>query len=156
MYFSHFSFFNFYFTFRPYFTHVVYEKPFGKDLQTSNQLSNKISEYFKEEEIFRIDHYLGKEVVQSLIALRFSNQIFRRIWNRDSIESVLINFKENFGTEGRAGYFDEYGIIRDVIQNHLLQVLTLIAMEQPITSSADDIRDEKVIFFFNNNTRSYF
>ncbi|CAF0743229.1 unnamed protein product [Brachionus calyciflorus] len=128
----------------PFLTHLVAEKPFGKDLETSNELSKSISRYFKEEEIFRIDHYLGKEMVQSLIALRFANQIFRRVWNRDSIESVFINFKENFGTKGRAGYFDEYGIIRDVIQNHLLQVLTLIAMEQPLSESADDIRDEKV------------
>lgn len=88
-------------------------------------------------------------MVQSILAFRFANQIFRRIWNRDSIESVFISFKENFGTEGRAGYFDEYGIIRDVIQNHLLQILTLIAMEQPVSNSADAIRDEKVakIFF---------
>lgn len=130
----------------PYYTKIVVEKPFGKDSESSKDLSNKLSKYFKEEEIFRIDHYLGKEMVQSLIALRFANQIFRRVWNRDSIESVLINFKENFGTEGRAGYFDEYGIIRDVIQNHLLQVLTLVAMEQPLSDSADDIRNEKVTY----------
>ncbi|RNA35157.1 glucose-6-phosphate 1-dehydrogenase [Brachionus plicatilis] len=127
-----------------FYTHLVLEKPFGKDTNSSNNLSAHLSKFFQEEEIFRIDHYLGKEMVQSILAFRFANQIFRRAWNRDSIESVLINFKENFGTEGRAGYFDEYGIIRDVIQNHLLQILTIIAMDQPISNSADAIRDEKV------------
>lgn len=111
-------------------------------------MSAHLSKFFQEEEIFRIDHYLGKEMVQSILAFRFANQIFRRAWNRDSIESVFINFKENFGTEGRGGYFDEYGIIRDVIQNHLLQILTIIAMDQPISNSADAIRDEKVAWNF--------
>lgn len=88
------------------------EKPFGKDLKTSNELSFLLGKLFREEEIFRIDHYLGKEMVQSLLVLRFANQIFKRIWNRDAVQSVWIKFKEPFGTQGRGGYFDEYGIIR--------------------------------------------
>lgn len=97
---------------RPFFTRIIVEKPFGRDLQSSNELSLHLSKLFVEEEIYRIDHYLGKEMVQNLIVLRFANQIFKRIWNRDSIESVTITFKEPFGTEGRGGYFDEFGIIR--------------------------------------------
>ena len=98
--------------FRPHFTRVIVEKPFGRDLKTSNELSIHLSKLFVEEEIYRIDHYLGKEMVQNLIVLRFANKIFKRIWNRDSIESVMITFKEPFGTEGRGGYFDEFGIVR--------------------------------------------
>ena len=92
------------------------------------------------EQLYRIDHYLGKEMVQNLISLRFGNMIFGPTWNRDSIASVTITFKEPFGTQGRGGYFDEFGIIRDVMQNHLLQILCLAAMEKPVTTSPDDIR----------------
>ena len=113
-------------------------------MESSNKLTNHISKLFSEQEIYRMDHYLGKEMVQSLLVLRFANQIFRPIWNRQSIQSVLITMKEPFGVEGRGGYFDEYGIIRDVMQNHLLQTLSLITMEQPESSSAEDIRNEKV------------
>jgi glucose-6-phosphate 1-dehydrogenase len=120
---------------RPHFTRVIVEKPFGKDLASSNELAEHISKLFVEEEIYRIDHYLGKEMVQNLIVLRFANKIFKRIWNRDSIECIMITFKEPFGTEGRGGYFDEFGIIRDVMQNHLLQILALVAMEPPISKS---------------------
>lgn len=129
---------------KPHFTRVIVEKPFGKDLASSNELSLHLSKLFAEDEIYRIDHYLGKEMVQNLIVLRFANKIFKRIWNRDSIECVLITFKEPFGTEGRGGYFDEFGIIRDVMQNHLLQILSLIAMEPPVSKSGEDIRNEKV------------
>ena len=122
----------------------IVEKPFGKDLASSNELSEHLAKLFNEEEIYRIDHYLGKEMVQNLIVLRFANKIFKRIWNRDSIETVLITFKEPFGTEGRGGYFDEFGIIRDVMQNHLLQILALVAMEPPVSKSAEEIRNEKV------------
>lgn len=128
----------------PHFTRTIVEKPFGKDLDTSNALSVHLSKLFKEEEIFRIDHYLGKEMVQNLIVLRFANKMFKQIWNRDSIESVTITFKEPIGTEGRGGYFDEFGIIRDIMQNHLLQILSLVAMDQPVSNSAEDIRNEKV------------
>ncbi|XP_078520629.1 glucose-6-phosphate 1-dehydrogenase isoform X3 [Lissotriton helveticus] len=123
---------------------VIVEKPFGKDLDSSNKLSNHISSLFKEEQIYRIDHYLGKEMVQNLMVLRFGNRIFGPIWNRDNIGCVVLTFKEPFGTEGRGGYFDEFGIIRDVMQNHLLQMLCLVAMEKPCSTDSDDVRDEKV------------
>ncbi|XP_055999939.1 glucose-6-phosphate 1-dehydrogenase-like isoform X1 [Ostrea edulis] len=125
-------------------TRIVVEKPFGKDLESSNQLSNHLGALFKEEEIYRIDHYLGKEMVQNLMVLRFANKIFSPVFNRDGIASVVISFKEPFGTQGRGGYFDEFGIIRDVMQNHLLQILTLVAMEKPPSTAAEDIRNEKV------------
>jgi len=128
----------------PHFTRVIVEKPFGKDLDSSNALSRHISALFKEEEIYRIDHYLGKEMVQNIIVLRFANKILKHIWHRDSIESVTITFKEPFGTQGRGGYFDEFGIIRDIQQNHLLQILSLIAMEPPVSKNSEDIRNEKV------------
>ncbi|CAG0880999.1 unnamed protein product [Cyprideis torosa] len=125
-------------------TRVIIEKPFGKDSDSSAKLSNHLAGLFREEEIYRIDHYLGKEMVQNLMTLRFGNQIFGPTWNRVSVASVLISFKEPFGTMGRGGYFDEFGIIRDVMQNHLLQILCLTAMERPCSTHADDIRDEKV------------
>ncbi len=103
-----------------------------------------MSSLFAEDEIYRIDHFLGKEMVQSLLVIRFANEIFRKIWDRNSIESVLIDMKEIAGVEGRGGHFDQCGIIRDVIQNHMLQILTLISIEEPKSSDADDIRDAKV------------
>ncbi len=120
------------------------EKPFGKDLDSSNALSKHIAGLFSEDEIYRIDHYLGKEMVQNIIVLRFANKIIKQIWNRDSIKNVTITFKEPFGTQGRGGYFDEFGIIRDIMQNHLFQILTLVAMETPASKNAEDIRNEKV------------
>ena len=129
---------------RPNFTRLIVEKPFGRDLASSNQLSEHLSKLFSEEELYRIDHYLGKEMVQNLLVLRFANRILSRIWNRDSIQTVQILFKEPIGTEGRGGYFDEFGIIRDIMQNHLLQILSLLAMETPISNAAEDIRNEKV------------
>jgi len=125
-------------------TRVIVEKPFGKDSASSADLSDHLQKLFSEEQLYRIDHYLGKEMVQNLISLRFGNMIFGPTWNRDSIASVTITFKEPFGTQGRGGYFDEFGIIRDVMQNHLLQILCLAAMEKPVTTSPDDIRNEKV------------
>ena len=98
------------------------EKPFGKDLESSNKLSSHLASLFREEQLYRIDHYLGKEMVQNLITMRFANSIFGPTWNRNHIASVVISFKEPFGTQGRGGYFDEFGIIRDILQNHLLQV----------------------------------
>ena len=121
-------------------TRVIVEKPFGKDSASSADLSDHLQKLFSEEQLYRIDHYLGKEMVQNLISLRFGNMIFGPTWNRDSIASVTITFKEPFGTQGRGGYFDEFGIIRDVMQNHLLQILCLAAMEKPVTTSPDDIR----------------
>lgn len=125
-------------------TRIVVEKPFGKDLDSAEQLSAQIGELFDEPQIYRIDHYLGKELVQNLLVLRFANRMFLPLWNRDNIDNVQIVFREDFGTEGRGGYFDEYGIIRDIIQNHLLQVLCLVAMEKPVSLKPEHIRDEKV------------
>lgn len=123
---------------------VVVEKPFGKDLETSNILSSELRALLPEKDIFRIDHYLGKEMVKNLLVLKFANIFFSGIWNRKYISNVQITFKEPFGTEGRGGYFDQYGIIRDVIQNHLLQVMSIVAMDNPVSLGAEDIRDEKV------------
>jgi glucose-6-phosphate 1-dehydrogenase len=126
------------------FTRVIIEKPFGRDDISSSKLSVHLAGLFKEEQIYRIDHYLGKEMVQNLMTIRFANQIFCPSWNRENIASILISFKEPFGTEGRGGYFDDFGIIRDVMQNHLLQILSLVAMEKPVSLNPNDIRDEKV------------
>ncbi|XP_059188886.1 glucose-6-phosphate 1-dehydrogenase-like [Centropristis striata] len=123
---------------------VIVEKPFGRDLQSSQELSAHLSSLFSEEQIYRIDHYLGKEMVQNLMVLRFGNRIFGPIWNRNSVACVVLTFKEPFGTQGRGGYFDDFGIIRDVMQNHLLQMLCLVAMEKPASTDPDDVRDEKV------------
>jgi glucose-6-phosphate 1-dehydrogenase len=127
---------------------LIVEKPFGHDLDSFNELSRDMGALYTEDEIYRIDHYLGKEMVQNLLVLRFANAIFEPIWNRNYISSVVITFKEDIGTQGRGGYFDNYGIIRDVMQNHLLQVLSLIAMEPPVLAAGKDysnyIRDEKV------------
>ncbi|XP_032529894.1 glucose-6-phosphate 1-dehydrogenase [Danaus plexippus] len=126
------------------YSRVIIEKPFGRDDESSEKLSDHLARLFKEEQIYRIDHYLGKEMVQNLMTIRFANQIFSPSWNRENIASVLISFKEPFGTEGRGGYFDSFGILRDVMQNHLLQILSLVAMEKPVTLNPNDIRDEKV------------
>ena len=127
---------------------VIIEKPFGHDYDSSEKLSRHLAGLFSENQIYRIDHYLGKEMVQNLMILRFANRIFSPIWNRENISSVMITFKENFGTQGRGGYFDSFGIIRDVMQNHLLQILSLVAMERPVSASAEDIRNEKVRFLY--------
>ncbi|XP_022651211.1 glucose-6-phosphate 1-dehydrogenase-like isoform X4 [Varroa destructor] len=123
---------------------LIIEKPFGRDLKSSAELSRHLASVFKEEQIYRIDHYLGKEMVQNLITLRFANRIFGPTWNRDNIACIVITFKEDIGTQGRGGYFDQFGIIRDVMQNHLCQILSIVAMEKPVSTKADDIRDEKV------------
>jgi glucose-6-phosphate 1-dehydrogenase len=125
-------------------TRVVIEKPFGHDDVSSKKLSDHLAKLFKEEQIYRIDHYLGKEMVQNLAVLRFGNRVFSPSWNRDHIAAITISFKEDFGTQGRGGYFDQSGIIRDVMQNHLMQILTLVAMEKPASLSPEDIRNEKV------------
>jgi glucose-6-phosphate 1-dehydrogenase len=128
----------------PGFSRVVIEKPFGHDRESSDDLVANTARVFSESQTYRIDHYLGKEVIQNLIVLRFANRVFEPLWNRQHIESVHVCFKEDFGVEGRAGYFDQYGIIRDILQNHLLQIVALLAMEQPEELSARAIGDEKV------------
>ncbi|KAJ7590927.1 glucose-6-phosphate 1-dehydrogenase [Mycena floridula] len=123
---------------------IIVEKPFGKDLESARELLGSLKKYWNEDETFRIDHYLGKEMVKNLLVLRFANIAMGAAWDKNSISNVQITFKEPFGTEGRGGYFDEFGIIRDVLQNHLLQVLSILTMERPVSFSAEDIRDEKV------------
>ncbi|CAN6823976.1 unnamed protein product, partial [Brassica oleracea] len=125
-------------------TRVIVEKPFGRDSKTSAALTNSLKHYLEEDQIFRIDHYLGKELVENLSVLRFSNLIFEPLWSRQYIQNVQFIFSEDFGTEGRGGYFNHYGIIRDIMQNHLLQILALFAMETPVSLDAEDIRNEKV------------
>ncbi|PPQ98500.1 hypothetical protein CVT24_003991 [Panaeolus cyanescens] len=123
---------------------IIIEKPFGKDLDSARELLNSVKQYWTEDETFRIDHYLGKEMVKNLLVLRFANVAMGACWDKNSISNVQITFKEPFGTEGRGGYFDEFGIIRDILQNHLLQVLSILTMERPVSFAAEDIRDEKV------------
>ncbi|WOL01728.1 glucose-6-phosphate 1-dehydrogenase, chloroplastic-like isoform X1 [Canna indica] len=125
-------------------TRVIVEKPFGRDSDSSAALTNGLKQYLEEDQIFRIDHYLGKELVENLSILRFSNLVFEPLWSRQYIRNVQLIFSEDFGTEGRGGYFDSYGIIRDIMQNHLLQILALFAMETPVSLDAEDIRNEKV------------
>lgn len=125
-------------------TRVIVEKPFGRDSESSAALTRALKQHLEEDQIFRIDHYLGKELVENLSVLRFSNLIFEPLWSRQYIRNVQLIFSEDFGTEGRGGYFDNYGIIRDIMQNHLLQILALFAMETPVSLDAEDIRNEKV------------
>ncbi|WP_444943649.1 glucose-6-phosphate dehydrogenase [Microbulbifer sp. ZKSA006] len=123
---------------------VVVEKPLGYNAQTSDEINSKIASYFAEDSIFRIDHYLGKETVQNLLALRFSNVLFEHLWDAKSIDHIQISISETVGLEGRAGFYDETGAMRDMVQNHLLQLLCLIAMESPNSMSAKNIRAEKI------------
>jgi len=125
-------------------TRLVVEKPFGHDLESARELTAVIHEHFTEDEVFRIDHYLGKETVQNMLALRFANGIFEPIWNRQFIDHVQITVAESIGTEGRAGYYEQAGAIRDIFQNHLLQLLAITAMEPPIDFTAESVRNEKV------------
>jgi glucose-6-phosphate 1-dehydrogenase len=125
-------------------TRLIVEKPFGHDLQSACTLNDVIHEHFSEDEVFRIDHYLGKETVQNMLALRFANGIFEPIWNRQFIDHVQITVAESIGIEGRAGYYEQAGAIRDIFQNHLLQLLAITAMEPPIDFTAESVRNEKV------------
>jgi glucose-6-phosphate 1-dehydrogenase len=144
---------------------VIVEKPFGKDTDSCRELLQSLKEQFSEDETFRIDHYLGKEMVKNMLVSRFANTALAAGWDKNSISNVQITFKEPFGTEGRGGYFDEFGMIRDVLQNRktcvnilcsaplttlkdLTQVLSIIAMERPVSFSAEDIRDEKACHLF--------
>jgi glucose-6-phosphate 1-dehydrogenase len=123
---------------------LVVEKPFGRDLTSAQHLDNTLHRHFNESQIYRIDHYLGKETVQNLLIFRFANSIFEPVWNRNFIEHVQITVAEEVGVEHRAGYYDTSGALRDMFQNHLLQMLSLVAMEPPVSFDADRIRDEKV------------
>ncbi|MDN6114302.1 MAG: glucose-6-phosphate dehydrogenase, partial [Enterobacterales bacterium] len=123
---------------------IVMEKPLGTDLESSRAINNQVAEFFDESQVYRIDHYLGKETVLNLLALRFANSLFANNWDNSMIDSVQITVAEEVGIEGRWGYFDKAGQMRDMIQNHLLQILTMIAMSPPADLSTDRIRDEKV------------
>jgi glucose-6-phosphate 1-dehydrogenase len=123
---------------------VVIEKPFGNSLDSARALNATVGKAFAEHQVYRIDHYLGKETVQNLLVLRFANSIFEPIWNREHVDHVQITAAESVGVEHRGKYYEEAGIIRDMFQNHLLQLLTLTAMEPPVRFSADAVRDEKV------------
>lgn len=129
---------------RPKFSRVVIEKPFGHDLTSAVQLQQQMEEFLSEEQMFRIDHWLGKETVQNLLVLRFSNAIFEAIWNNRYIDHVQITVSEDIGVETRGKLFEEQGMLRDIVQNHMMQLVSLVAMEPPINVSANAIRDEKV------------
>jgi len=126
------------------FSRVVLEKPLGKDLESSRAINKKVLEYFEEDQIYRIDHYLGKDTVQNIMALRFANRLFVPLWNSNHIDHVQITVAESVGVENRWGYYNEYGAMRDMVQNHLMQLVCLIAMEPPCSLDANSVRDEKV------------
>ncbi|HEY0192489.1 MAG TPA: glucose-6-phosphate dehydrogenase [Kofleriaceae bacterium] len=122
---------------------VIVEKPFGRDLKSARELNEMMGRYLDESQIYRIDHYLGKETVQNILVLRFGNSIFEPLWNRNHIDYVEITAAETIGIEGRGSFYESIGVVRDIIQNHLLQVMSLVTMEVPASFSADDVRDEK-------------
>jgi len=123
---------------------LVIEKPLGRDLESAQELNREVGAHFDEEQVFRIDHYLGKETVQNLLALRFANALFEPLWNNAHIDHVQITVAETVGVGDRAGYYDKAGAVRDMVQNHLMQLLCLVAMEPPANGDADSIRDEKL------------
>ena len=125
-------------------TRIIVEKPFGRDLVSARTLNHHLKLAFREPQIYRIDHYLGKETVQNMMALRFGNGIFEPLWNERHVEHVQITAAETVGVEGRGGYFEEAGVLRDMVQNHLFQILCLTAMEPPVALDSDSVRDEKV------------
>ena len=125
-------------------TRLVIEKPFGRDLESAEELNQLVHQHFDEHQVYRIDHYLGKETVRNLLAFRFANLLFETSWNRDRIDAVEITVAETLGIGTRAAYYDNAGVVRDMMQNHLTQLLALVAMEAPHSFEADAIRDEKV------------
>ena len=124
-------------------TRIIIEKPFGTDLDSARALQGEVQKVFDERHVYRIDHYLGKEPVQDIMALRFANVIFEPLWNRRYVDSVQITAAETVGVEQRGGYYDSAGALRDMIQNHVLNLMTLVAMEPPALSDFEAIRDEK-------------
>lgn len=125
-------------------TRIVFEKPFGHDLQSAAELNKLLSAMFSEQQIYRIDHYLGKETVQNILAFRFANALFEPIWHKNYIDHVQITVAETVGVEDRGGYYEQAGALRDMVQNHILQLLCMIAMEPPVSFDADEIRNKKV------------
>ncbi len=128
----------------PSYCRLVVEKPFGRDQASAAELNGELNKVFKEDQIYRIDHYLGKETVQNILVMRFSNTIFEPIWSADHIDHVQITVAESIGVENRGGYYEESGALRDMVQNHMLQLMTLVAMDQPLSLAANDIRQRKV------------
>src|SRR5262245_6029805 len=128
----------------PGWKRLIIEKPFGNDLSSARELNALLAEHFEENEVFRVDHYLGKETVQNMLALRFANGIFEPIWNRQFIDHVQITVAESMGLEGRAAFYERAGAMRDVFQNHLLQLVAIMAMEPPIDFTSESVRNEKV------------
>lgn len=126
------------------YNRLVIEKPFGFDYDSANELNNQIRKVFPEQDIFRIDHYLGKEMIQNISVIRFGNNIFESLWNNRYIENVQITFSEALGVEDRGGYYEHSGALKDMVQNHILQVVALLAMEVPTSFSNKSIREEKV------------
>ncbi len=125
-------------------TRVVFEKPFGTDLESATALNDTIAKVFAEQQVFRIDHYLGKETVQNLLVFRFANSLFEPVWTREHVDHVQITVAEDIGVEGRGKFYEQTGVTRDIVENHLMQLLCLTAMEPPISLDADAVRDEKV------------
>jgi len=123
---------------------IIIEKPFGSDLKSARELNGQLQKVFREDNVYRIDHYLGKETVQNIMVFRFANSIFEPVWNCNYVDSVQITVAEELGVEGRGGYYDQAGALRDIVQNHALQLVTLTAMEPPVAFDADAVRDEKV------------
>ena len=129
------------------YSHVVIEKPFGRDFDSAKRLNSVLQKYFKERQIFRIDHYLGMETVQNMLMFRFANSIFEPLWNRRYVDHIQITVSETLGVDHRAGYYEEAGVIKDMFQSHILQLLALIAMEPPVAFEADRVREEKIKIF---------
>ena len=123
---------------------VVIEKPFGRDLESAQELNGSVREHFEERQVFRIDHFLGKETVQNLLVLRFANAVFEPVWNRNFVDNIQITVAEDISVGERGGYYDQSGVVRDMVQNHLLQLLTIVAMEPPSVLDAESLRDKKV------------
>ncbi|GFH40926.1 glucose-6-phosphate dehydrogenase [Lactococcus insecticola] len=126
------------------FERLIIEKPFGTDLTSAKALNQALSETFNEDQIFRIDHYLGKEMIQNIFAVRFANILFEHVWNRDFIDNIQITFAESIGVEDRGGYYDQSGALKDMVQNHILQVLSILAMDKPASFSSADVLPEKI------------
>jgi glucose-6-phosphate 1-dehydrogenase len=131
----------------PPFTRILIEKPFGHDLESAVQLNNTLHNVFREDQIYRVDHYLGKETIQNILVFRFANAIFEPLWNRGHIDNIQITAAETIGVEKRGGYYEETGVLRDMVQNHLLQTLALVAMEPPISFEPEVVRDKKAEVF---------